>query len=267
MVRTPDADLGLHLPAEQPLPPADQLVDPARRLPLRSRARRRLQAEVRQGGLMSYPAMQTYWLEPTDRVVLGLRRYIRRADGGGFTCEDGFHSALVRIGEAPATFRDEEHGRVLAAREPTPIDDPRWPTQCACGYQFTNDDHRQADWQELLYRRSDTGEETTLRDAPPGASWDAWWMPSGGTFGRGRGADGIFLIVRCPNGRDWHVDGRASNCGLPDDVTHRCWVRHGDPRQANVTVDKNGATCSAGAGSIQAGDYHGFLQNGVLTAG
>jgi hypothetical protein len=74
-------------------------------------------------------------------------------------------------------------------------------------------------------------------------------------------------MVRCPNGSDWHVDGRASNCTMPTDKVHKCWVRHGDPRASNLTVDKNGFTCAAGAGSIQAGDYHGFLQAGVLTAG
>jgi hypothetical protein len=100
-----------------------------------------------------------------------------------------------------------------------------------------------------------------LRDAPPGASWDAWWMPD-----YWRGPDGIALMVKCPNGHEWHVDSQASNCtrkGQP----HECWVRHGDPRQANVTVDKHGDTCAAGAGSIVAGDYHGFLQAGILTAG
>jgi hypothetical protein len=209
---------------------------------------------------MSYPATQTYWLEPTNRIELGLRRY-SSANSAGFTCNAGYHSALVKIGHAPAVFREEHGRRTLAMRQATPNDDPRWPTHCSCGYAFTDDDHWQGEWSELLYRRSDSGEETTLRDAPPGASWDAWWMPFAG-----RGPDGIHLMVRCPNGRDWHVDGEASNCtrkGQP----HECWVRHGDPRLAAITVDKNGDTCAAGAGSIQAGDYHGFLQAGVLTAG
>lgn len=145
---------------------------------------------------MTYPAMQTYWLESTDRIGLGLRRY-SSADREGFTCDAGYHSALVKVGQAPAVFR-EEHGRkTLAMREATPRDDPRWPTNCSCGYEFTDEDHWQGEWN----------------------------------------------------------DG------------HKCWVRHGDPRASNVTVDKNGDTCSAGAGSILAGDYHGFLQAGVLTAG
>lgn len=75
-------------------------------------------------------------------------------------------------------------------------------------------------------------------------------------------AEGPQLTVMTPGGR-WVIDSRASNCGSPYDYNHRCWIRHGEP--PNITVDKNGATCSAGAGSIQCGSYHGFLQNGELT--
>jgi hypothetical protein len=70
-------------------------------------------------------------------------------------------------------------------------------------------------------------------------------------------------MVVLPNGHIWDVDGRASNCDMKEDRTHRCWVRHGDP--PNVHVDKNGHTCHAGAGSILSGNYHGFLHNGELT--
>ena len=34
------------------------------------------------------------------------------------------------------------------------------------------------------------------------------------------------LQVRLPGGGVWDTDGRASNCGKPDDVVHRCWVKH-----------------------------------------
>lgn len=224
---------------------------------------------------MTYPATRTYWLEPTDRIAVGLRRYARSDTATGWDCAGGYHNALVFTGEVDATYRERDEdnrGRVLAARPDTPHDDPRWPTTCACGYWFSEADAWQ-DWQELIYQRGDTGEHVTLKDrratdiggpppAPPGASWDAWWLPANWC-----GPDGIALMVRCPNGRDWHVDGRASNCTRPDDKVHQCWVRHGDPRAAEVTVDKAGDTCAAGAGSIQAGDYHGFLQAGVLTAG
>jgi hypothetical protein len=55
---------------------------------------------------------------------------------------------------------------------------------------------------------------------------------------------------------------RASNCTMPNDMLHRCWVRHGNPPM--ITVDKNGPTCGAGAGSILSGNWHGFLRNGEL---
>lgn len=70
------------------------------------------------------------------------------------------------------------------------------------------------------------------------------------------------LHVVLPNGHWWDIDGRAANCTLPQDKTHRCWVRHGTP--PHITVDKNGPTCSAGAGSILSDGYHGFLREGRL---
>lgn len=84
------------------------------------------------------------------------------------------------------------------------------------------------------------------------------WCPGGWT-----NCDGQHLHAILPNGLGWDIDGRASNCTLPDDTTHRCWVRDGTP--PNVTAGKAGHTCSAGAGSILSGDYHGFLRGGVLT--
>jgi hypothetical protein len=82
------------------------------------------------------------------------------------------------------------------------------------------------------------------------------------------GPDGKVLIVVCPNGRSWIIDSYCSNCTRRGE-DHSCWCRHGEP--PFITVDKicnpGETTCAAGAGSIQAGDYHGFLQNGMLTAG
>lgn len=223
---------------------------------------------------MTYPATPTFWLDRTDQVAIGLRRYTHSRPGtDGHGCDTGYHSALTYTGTAPAVFRDSEDGPVLAARPATDHGDPRWPTACtACGHEFGADEGEWQDWQDLLYRRADTGEVVTLRTlpaggdaptpAPPGAMWDAWWMPDWW-----RGPDGIVLMVRLPNGHDWIVDHEASNCTRPGDRTHRCWVRHGDPRSGQVHVDKDGDTCAAGAGSIQAGDYHGFLHHGVLSAG
>lgn len=62
------------------------------------------------------------------------------------------------------------------------------------------------------------------------------------------------------------IDGRASNCTMPDDNVHKCWVRHGRPEDGTLHVDKNGNTCAAGAGSIATPNFHGFLHNGDLSA-
>jgi len=78
------------------------------------------------------------------------------------------------------------------------------------------------------------------------------------------GPDGRTLIVRCPDGHDWIIDSRASNCTKKDDNAHWCWVRHGKPEDGTLHVDKNGNTCAAGAGSIDTGKWHGFLHNGEL---
>lgn len=220
---------------------------------------------------MTYDAVQTFWVEPTDEIAWGLRRYT--ADSTSFDCSGNYHDALNYVDRAPAQFTVDATGRRSLQAHVSGVvhDDPRWPVKCRnCDYLFTEHDRWQ-DWQELVYRRPDTGQEYVLHSdagagvlgapsAPPGAMRDAWWMPFD------RQPDGIYLQVRLPNGHDWAVDSRASNCTRPD-APHQCWVRHGDPRTEPITVDKNGDTCAAGAGSILSGDYHGFLINGILTAG
>lgn len=110
------------------------------------------------------------------------------------------------------------------------------------------------------YIRQDTGEAyDRLSDTPPGAIWRATWYESLKDF---TGIDGRSFVVKLPGGHDWTIDGRASNCTRPGDHDHKCWCRHGEP--PNLTVNKVGNTCSAGAGSIQMGSYHGFLTNGEL---
>lgn len=112
-----------------------------------------------------------------------------------------------------------------------------------------------------IYKRSDTGEETTLNAAPVGAIWENTWYEEHG-LEEWCGPDGKSFTVRTPGG-DWCTDSRASNCTKPDDKIHKCWCRHGEA--PNLTVNKVGNTCSAGAGSILIGGYHGFLTNGELT--
>lgn len=215
---------------------------------------------------MTYPATKTFWMERTDDIAWGLRRY---ADRDVSPCGEGYHSALIYLGLQPAKFSDGHY----ASLDMIDQGDPRWPTNCErCEYVFTVDDHWQT-WQEGVYQRPDTGQLHVLHQsapaddlgapsAPPGAMWNAWWM---GEWSKG--ADDICLMVRLPNGHDWMVDSEANNCTRKGDHSHKCWVRTGDPRDAHVTAGKTGDTCAAGAGSILAGDYHGFLVDGTLTAG
>ena len=114
-----------------------------------------------------------------------------------------------------------------------------------------------------------------------------------------QGFDGRCLVVVIPDPENarrggsgthlWYVDGRASNCTVPckcgqsyaahyedqtgkcdgykpaDDGAHRCWIRHGEPPL--VTVNKQGVTCGAGAGSIVSpSGWHGWLRDGALVS-
>lgn len=134
----------------------------------------------------------------------------------------------------------------------------KWPTTCKCEYLFDEEAERQYR-AETLYFINGGPVLTTLHRAPVGAMWYSPWLEH---EAHECGPDGKALVVKTPGG-DWHIDGVCSNCTKPNNKEHRCWVRHGVP--PNITVDKNGNTCSAGAGSISIGKYHGFLRNGFLT--
>lgn len=77
--------------------------------------------------------------------------------------------------------------------------------------------------------------------------------------------NGQHLHCILPEGSSWDIDSRCSNCTMPNDTVHRCWVRHGDPEKGSIHVDKQGVTCQAGAGSIVVPGFHGFLHQGFIT--
>lgn len=116
------------------------------------------------------------------------------------------------------------------------------------------------------WRRTDTGETTWGHPSSFGPG--AMWFEEPVTYSSGKwywwdNETGPHLIVMYPGdpSGEWDIDSRANNCGRPADRTHRCWIRHGTP--PNITVDKVGDTCSAGAGSIFGRNgYHGMLVNG-----
>lgn len=192
------------------------------------------------------------FLHPTDQARYSLRRYAS-GECPGSPGKYSYHNATVHL--------EDSKNRGDTIEDSHPHDDPRWPSSCeSCAYEFREDDTWQL-FHESLYRLGETSELTTLRNAPIGACWNAFWMLDCTEY---VGPDGRCLTVKTPGG-DWIIDSRASNCDRRDDNIHKCWVRHGSPEDGSLHVDKNGNTCSAGAGSIIAGNYHGFLHNGYLT--
>jgi hypothetical protein len=195
-----------------------------------------------------------FLVTPTGRAALFLRRYVSSA-GSQCTGSMSYHNALVYIQDVDIVFL-EKPGYWDVPRLDIPHDDPRWPMHCSCGYEFQPTDS----WQEFTDRIDTDGvKEFRHRELPVGAMYYASWMPSN-MFWDNKTDDHLMVIT--PGG-EWNVDSRASNCTMPDDRAHRCWVRHGEV--PNVHVDKAGFTCAAGAGSIMCGNYHGFLHNGHLT--
>lgn len=128
--------------------------------------------------------------------------------------------------------------------------------------------------QSTIFKCIETGEDRISRELPIGALFALdregvvdlnCWPPAAPHDG---------LSIACVvaghaagTTRKWYIENRASNCTLPDDVKHRCWVRHGTIGE-KLTVDKAGLTCAAGAGSFFMGpnnEWHGFLRDGKLT--
>lgn len=192
---------------------------------------------------MAYPASVTcFFCTPSGRDKLFLRRFVWSSESK-CSGQYGYHNARIPIGEGP----EIDHAQTM------PHDDVRWPIKCdACPYVFRDENQWQV-FSETIYIRGDTEAEILRSENVPGMMWDAPWM------GR-KGSDDRSLFVILPNRKEWGIDQRATNCALPKDNNHRCWIRTGEPPV--ITVGKKGPTCAAGAGSIGSGDYHGFLENG-----
>lgn len=203
-----------------------------------------------------------FLIEATDRCT---RALWRGSETSGPPDCGAYHHFAYRVIGPGGKIRKHKGGTYSVPKGRwVPRSDPRWPTTCdTCGAALVKPWSRQGG--DRLYRRVDTGQEYSLRDAPPGAIYRAEWYEDAWP-----GPDGKSYVCVTPGGA-WMIDGMANNCTRPDDWKlpagdpgrHWCWIRSGEaPR---FTVNKAGRTCAAGAGSIQAGSYHGFLQNGVLT--
>lgn len=188
-----------------------------------------------------------FWVEPTGREKRWLRRYAECLDGqacapnaaAGYSGAYHSASAPVEDGETRFTETDSDGEKFYAAIDPSEYRrDGRWPMLCGCGYIFQRDDP----WQVFaieIYRAADS-REWHQRELPPGAMYDAWWIPR-------KGPDGRSLAVCLPpaGGLDvWLVDMRASSGGY--------WTRTGEIPRVTVTP------------SILSSHYHGFLTDGQL---
>ena len=191
--------------------------------------------------------IKCFFLEETNNT----RRYLRRYNTG--RCEKNkieFHDTMIFL---DIVERKDDEKMVIG--DTMPHNMKEWPKSCVCGYEFRDTDRYQV-FLKTEYRRVDEVGKVYVRDEiPVGGMWYADWYPW-------KGDDGHSLMLMLPGNYEWNIDGRANNCTLPNDGEHRCWVRHGIP--PNITVDKNGKTCSAGGGSIMTPNFHGFLRNGYI---
>lgn len=190
-------------------------------------------------------------VEEVGRSRAWLRRHAR-GECPAMPGEYSYHQAMTQVEDVETVVDDEGYYAATPAEDYR--GDPRWPTRCACGREFDQVDFGRGfggggdAWQVLthaLYRRVDGGAgEWPVRDLPPGAMFDAQWLPW-------KGPDGLSLSVSLPpdepdgHNHVWHVDGPSSSGGH--------WTRTGTP--PNITASP----------SILTGKYHGFLQGGVLT--
>lgn len=179
-----------------------------------------------------------FLIAATDRAYRVLRR-LTFAATAACPLYAGGHDASAEIEPGPLELAD---GFIRALD--WPYNDPRWPTQCACGYAFQQDDLWQCN-QHPIYI-GPYGQEYSIHpslpelSAPPGALWEAPWFAD-----MWHGSDGRCYVVRLPDGTDWVVDGPATSGGG--------WTRTGTP--PHITARP----------SILSSRYHGWLTDGVLS--
>jgi hypothetical protein len=195
--------------------------------------------------------IKCFFLVDTGRARISLRRYHSSSDAEQKCVASGlsYHNANNYIEDRPVIYAEEQHGKQDCYHGSQEHDgnDPRWPTHCACGYAFTGDDPKQV-FQDTILRRTDTGEEMTWNEAPPGAMRDCCWIR-----GEWSGPDGMSITVKCPDATDWLIDGPSYHDGKQNHP--HPWTRTGTPPDISVTP------------SILTPTYHGFLGSNGASPG
>lgn len=192
--------------------------------------------------------IQCFMLEQTNKEQRSLRRFTYSTDAKCPHGDGWGHDASVKIEPGVAEGEGSTSGDLW------PHDDPRWPTQCECGYEFQASD----EWQlscHRIWRRVDNGEEMTLdyRELPAGAMYWATWYSNdeafSSTYHQQRGG-GPHLMVNTPGGI-WDADSMASNgpgwqwSGTPPNIT----------ANPSIGIQNNDGSWR----------FHGWLRDGVLT--
>lgn len=204
--------------------------------------------------------IKCFFVTPSTLVF----RFYRRYENGHCPGPYSYHNASVKRDEIKVSIPADgyEKDRRMTSTAPAANQKAKFPVKCDyCNFLFTTGSEFQLN-ADRMYFSEEKQAHYSLRDLPPGAMYYADWMLLNRKSNLFRGPDGHCLIAITPDGHPWMIDNRASNCTMPDDNEHKCWVRHGHPPL--ITVDKNGKTCAAGAGSIQTSKWHGFLRNGYF---
>lgn len=180
-----------------------------------------------------------FMVEPSDFCRRALRRYWRRpadAPPGGHS-----HDASVVI---DPKFYEPGDSRGRGTMGEDYEGDPRWPSSCDCGYEFSDADYRQENV-ERLYSGAPDGELYVLSEMPPGAIWRVTWMED--FFPNHYAApDGKVWALMMPSGSEWLIYGPAAGGGK--------WTVAGELPKINVSPSIH-----------QIGLYHGFVRDGIVT--
>lgn len=176
--------------------------------------------------------------EPTGRYKRNLRRYAPSSDGVSNCPAGSLHSASVVACEVPAAEAADVGG------DNWPHDDPSWPRTCACGHEFTPDDH----WQRIdreVYRLPDGHEFTLSRSlgliAPAGTMIRVAW------YDEHADQPGESWLIALPDGGDWITTQRAKGGGY--------WT---------VTGTAPNLTATPSIWHNAPNGWHGWLRNGEL---